>query len=86
MIIFCRHGSDPETPRPCPDRCPSQAWPTWLFDGEQIRPVYRDYLDAVKQYDQEWRAYADQFPDGRYHGEGTPFPPPRPPSRPVRAP
>jgi hypothetical protein len=71
MIVFCRHGSDPGEPRPCPFRCPSQSWPRWLFDGQTVKSGYASYLAEVAEYDRLWRAYADQFPDGRYHGEAV---------------
>jgi hypothetical protein len=85
MIVGCRHGSDPTKPQPCPSRCPSQSWPPWMFGwGGKLRREYRPYLEAQLEYDRLWRAYADQFPDGRYHGEGEPKPPPPLPRRPER--
>ena len=74
MLVGCFHGDDDHHPRPCPPMCPVQQWHISLFKRRWRRWVLRDrrVLDRHLQERRVFRAYADQFPDGRWHGVGKP--------------
>lgn len=85
--VGCEHHEDGRL-RPCPDLCQVQCWPrrlfrTSLFAGRWVlRRRYRPYRAAWAAYHREFRAYAAQFPRGRYRGAVAPNPPPDVPAVP----